>query len=380
MSWLGMRGITAAAAGAAAALALGTAGTLPAFAAEQAYTMANYPVYAAAGDAVVAKETAHAEGQQAAFRSLLKRLVPVTAYDQIDRVKSADVARLIGGVAVRDERTSATQYIATLDYAFQPDSVRDLLSREGVPFVDEQAPELVLVPIYAPAAAGQGPVPAELSPPRGSGMWRDAWAGLDLQHALTPVKLAELKPEVTGEVVQQLINGDGSAIAELTQAYGSSLVMLAVAQPDIAGKRLNVALAGRDAVGAFVLNRSYGLNLEDVAYTSELAAVIALGILEGRWKATKLDTASGHVAGFGSDLMLVQMMVEFRNLRQWQQMQQRITRLPGLEGLQVGGLSARGAQVRAMYPGGPEALAHALAAQGFDVRHLDGGLLVGSAL
>lgn len=211
-------------------------------------------------------------------------------------------------------------------------------------------------------------------------MWRDAWGGLDLKHALTPVKVGEVKPELTGEVIQQLISGDGSALADLAQAYGSSLVMLAVVQPDLQGKRLNVALAGRDAVGAFVLNRSYGLNLDDVAYTGELAAVIALGTLEGRWKAVKLGSTSGPVAGFGSDLMPVQMMVEFRNLRQWQHMQQRITRLPGLEGLQIGGLSARGADVTAMYPGGPEALAHALAAQGFDVRHLDGVLLVGSAL
>lgn len=380
MSWLGMRGITVAAASAAAALALGMAGTLPASADEQAYTMANYPVYAAAGNAVAAKETAHAEGQQAAFRSLLKRLVPVTAYDQIDRVRDAEVGQLIDGVAVREERTSATQYIATLDYAFRPGSVRDLLSREGVPFVDEQAPELVLVPIYVPAAAGQGPVPAALSPPRGSQMWRDAWAGLDLKHALTPVKLGEMKPELTGEVIQQLVNGDGSALTSLKQAYGSSLVMLAVAQPDITGKRLNVSLAGRDAVGAFVLNRSYGLNLDDIAYTGELAAVITLGILEGRWKAVQLDNTSGPVAGFGSDLVPVQLMVEFRNLRQWQQMQQRITRLPGLEGLQINGLSARGADVRAMYPGGPEALGHALAAQGFDVRRLEGALLVGSGL
>ncbi len=44
------------------------------------FTVANYPVEARADNAVAAKDRALADGQQAAFRSLLKRLVPVTAY------------------------------------------------------------------------------------------------------------------------------------------------------------------------------------------------------------------------------------------------------------------------------------------------------------
>ena len=47
--------------------------------ADNAYTIANYPVDATAGNAVAAKQQALADGQQAAFRSLLKRIVPVTA-------------------------------------------------------------------------------------------------------------------------------------------------------------------------------------------------------------------------------------------------------------------------------------------------------------
>ncbi len=140
-----------------------------------------------------------------------------------------------------------------------------------------------------------------------------------------------------------------------------------------------MALTGRDAVGAFVLKRSYRLSLDDPLYTGELAAVIALGILEGRWKATKFDRGTVS-AGFGGALTPVQMIVEFRNLRQWQQMQQRITMLPGLEGMQVGGLSARGADVTVMYPGGPEALAQALTAQGFGVRQFGSTLQVSPSL
>lgn len=380
MSWLGTRGIGAGVAGLITALVLSIAGSSSAMASEKAYTVGNYPVDAVAADAVAAKQKALADGQQAAFRSLLKRLVPVTAYDRLERIKQTKAAPLIEGVVVREERTSATQYIASLDFAFQPQPVRDLLRREGVPFIDTQAPEVTVIPVYLPAAAGQGPVPAPLSPPRGSRMWHDVWTGLDLDHALTPVKLGELKAEVTSETIGQLMQGDGEALAGLARGYGSDLVMLAVAQPDIASKRLNVTLAGRDAVGAFVLKRSYRLALDDVAYAGELAAVVALGILEGRWKAMRLNSVTGSGAAYGSALAPVQMIVEFRNLQQWNQVHRQIAQVPGIEHLEIGGLSARAADVAVRYPGGAEALAGALAAQGLDVRQLGGTLQVRPAL
>ena len=383
MSWLGTRGIGAGVAGLVAAgiiaLAL-SAGGPPAMASEEAYTVGNYPVDAVAANAVAAKQKALADGQQNAFRSLLKRLVPVTAYDQLERVRQAKAAELIDGVGVREERTSATQYIASLDFSFQPEPVRDLLRREGVAFIDRQAPEIVLIPVYLPPAAGQGPEPAALSLPNGNRMWRDVWMGLDLDHALTPVKLGERKAEVTTEAVEQLTRGEGGALTSLARAYTTDLIILAVAQPDLAGKRLNVTLAGRDAVGAFVLKRTYRLALDDVAYAGELAAVVALGTLEGRWKAMQLNGMTGGGAAYSSASVPVQMIVEFRNLQQWNQIHRQIAQVPGIESLEIGGLSARAAGVAARYPGGAEALAGVLAAQGLDVRQVDGTLQVRPAL
>src|SRR5437762_1841973 len=95
--------------------------------ADEVYTVGNYPVDAQAANAVAAKEQALADGQQAAFRSLLKRLVPVTAYKQLSRVASLKAGDLISGVAVRSERNSSTDYIANLDFSFQADAIRAAL-------------------------------------------------------------------------------------------------------------------------------------------------------------------------------------------------------------------------------------------------------------
>jgi hypothetical protein len=354
--------------------------TAQAQAASSVYIVAKYPVEATAADAVAAKERALADGRQAALRSLLKRLVPVTAYGRLANAKAAKATDLIDGVVVRSERNSATQYIASLDFSFSSQAVRELLHREGLPYVDTQSPALIVVPVYLAPPPGQGPVPAELSPPRGAKTWTEVWSGLDLEHALTPIRLGQAKAELTPGLVTALKEGEGAALGRLARAYATDFVMLAVAEPDLAGKRLNVTLTGRDAVGAFLLKRSYRLGPDDVAYTAELAAVVALGTLEGRWKALKLRGRAGGGDTLSAGPMPVQLMVEFRTLQQWQDTYRQLAQLPGLEGLEIGGLSARNADIAARYPGGAEALAEALAGRGLEVRKVGGVLQVRPAL
>ncbi|MHA1180480.1 MAG: DUF2066 domain-containing protein, partial [Alphaproteobacteria bacterium] len=135
----------------AVAAALALAGAASAARGEGVYTVGNYPVDARAKNAVAAKKKALAEGQKAAFRSLLKRVVPVTAYDRLKRLSSLNSSRFFEGVSVRSERNSRTRYIASLDFSFRPDSVRYVLRREGIPFVEEQAPELIVIPVVRDA-------------------------------------------------------------------------------------------------------------------------------------------------------------------------------------------------------------------------------------
>lgn len=322
------------------------------------FTVANYPVEARADNAVAAKERALADGQQAAFRSLLKRLVSVTAYSRIKPLAGVRAADLVEGVRVRSERNSTTDYIASLDFSFQSKAVRDLLRREGIPFTDEQAPALTLVALWR---AGAGP-------PREQAAWTNVWKGLDLEHALTPVKLQALKKEITPAAIEALANGDGTAIRAFVAAYGE-YVIIAVAERDTAANRLNVTLSGRDAVGAFTLRRGYRVDAADPGYASELAAVISLGILEGRWKAVRSRGGAAAAASGDVDLLIA---VEFRGMSEWQDISRRLGATPGVEELEVAGLSARGARVTLRYAEGAERLAEALARQGLSLRNAGG--------
>jgi len=353
----------------AVVLALAAGAGIPAMAGDEVFTVANYPVEARADNAAAAKDKALADGQQAALRSLLKRLVPVSAYQRLRQLRQVGAGDLIEGVSVRSERNSSTDYIANLDFSFQSKGVRDLLRREGIPFTDEQAPTLTVVPLWRTGAARA---------PQDAAAWTNVWRGLDLEHALTPVKLQVLKKEIAPEVVNALADGDGSAIRALVAAYGSELVLLAVAEQDAAAGRLNVTLTGRDAVGAFTLKRAYRLDASDPGYARELAAVISLGILEGRWKALKSRGGGGGGGGPGAgpviasgdgDLLIA---VEFRGMTEWQDISRKLSAIPGVEDLDVAGLSARGARVTLRYAEGAERLADALAEQGLILRNSGG--------
>ena len=101
---------------AALTLAAGASDRAAAAPTDTVFTVANYPVEARADNAAAAKDKALADGQQAAFRSLLKRLVPVTAYARIKRLAGVKAGDLVDGFRVRSERNSSTDYIASLDF------------------------------------------------------------------------------------------------------------------------------------------------------------------------------------------------------------------------------------------------------------------------
>jgi hypothetical protein len=361
--------------GIVAAAALSGSG--PAFAADpdSAFTIANYPVDASAANAVAAKQQALADGQQAAFRSLLKRIVPVTAYKQLTRVRGIKAADLLSGVTVRSERNSATDYIASLDFSFQADAVRSTLSRQGIPFVDEQAAPVTLI-----TAGLQGNPPTATND---TGLWRRAWSGLDLKHTITPVTLQDLKPTIHADTVNMLLAGDENGLRILNDEYGTRLVVMAVAESDMASKRLTVTLAGRDAVGPLLLKRTYRISNGDHAYTSELAAVVALGILEGRWKAINTTPAQGHATGapvwaasttgHGEE---VRFLAQFVNPGQWNDIRAQLLNTPGVDALEIGSVSDRDADVSLAFPGGARGLADALGARGLSLIDTPAGLVL----
>lgn len=369
-------------AGASVVGLLATASPAHAAKADAAFTVGNYPVDSTQANAVAAKEKALADGQQAAFRSLLKRIVPVTDYKQLSRLKDINAAELISGVSVRSERNSSTQYIANLDFTYQAEAVRGLLQSHGIPFVDVQAPPVTLVPVNREAVGAAAKA--------GSESWTSSWKSLDLEHTLTPVKLDTFKDAIHNDTVNMAASGDGSAQRILADEYKSETVVLAIYEPEPAAKKLHVTLAGYDAAGPISLKRSYRVSDGDYTYAGDLAALVSLGILEGRWKALRApagpaaaytDPATAGAgappvwsAGAANSAVLgesVRVLAEFGSQAQWDEMRTQLLETPGVENLEIGTVSPGTADLSLQYPGGGRALANVLGSRG--LRMIDTG-------
>lgn len=378
--------------GLAAGLLLSLIATPAAAEDAKVFVVGNYPVEARAADAVKAKELAIADGQQAAFRSLLKRIVPVTSYNRLKQIRTTPAAALIEGFSVRSERNSATQYIASYDFSFQPAAVQHLLDAQGIPYVDRQAPRITLVPVYIAERQPQNAV-AEATD-----AWMHAWRGLDLANTLTPVTLGEPKRTLHPDTIKAALAGDGNAQRTISSEYQTSLVLLAGLETSADGKKATVTLSGQDSVGPFTLVRNYRLD-GDLAYTSELAAVVGLGVLEGRWKAANAPIGTAHTpasdnfthapgTGYGEGPASysarsgsapggqIRLSASFRGMGEWQQISQRLASTPGVGNLEVEGLSARSARIALSFPGSPDDLARALESQGLSLRSGPDGLIL----
>jgi len=320
---------------------------------DDVYTVGNYPVDAQAANAVAAKKKALSDGQKAAFRSLLKRVVPVTDYDRLKRLSSLRSSDFFEGVSVRSERNSSTRYIASLDFSFRPESVRAVLQEEGIPFVEEQAREVIVVPVVRSA---NGVVDHGAA----ARAWTAIWKSLDLEHTLTPIDLQRLKPQIHDDTLKMLMEGRGGERI-LAGEYGQPYVVVAIAEPDAAAKRLNVTLVGIDAVGPINLKRSYRVFDGDTGYSMELAAVVGQGVFEGRWKAFK--TGAG-AAAYGEQVAIE---ARYASLAEWSDMRRRLLGLPQLNDLRIEAESAQSAGLKLRYPGGGTALAAALRGRGLSL-------------
>ena len=316
------------------------------------YTVAKVAVNTEAEDAVTAKEKATREGAARAFRLLMSRMVAFDAHDRLPELSDDAIEGMVDGVVVREERFSSTRYIASLDFTFDSEKVRDLLNRVGLPHTDQQAPAVKLLPLAGGEDAGSA--------------WRDAWDALDLEHSLAPIELAPARsgnlPEGAALTPQ--------AMATLRDRLGGPRVVLASAALDDNRERMRVGLRGADAIGPFAFSQSFRVYDGDVAATARQAAATIHMALEARWRLTSLKS-QGALDG-PAPLEEFQLTAAFDSLKAWQEMRDAITTLPGAQDVEVKSLFAGGAEVVLSFPGGAERFAKAAGARGMTLNESRG--------
>ena len=164
--------------------------------------------------------------------------------------------------------------------------------------------------------------------------------------------------------------GDPGAARTLAILYKTERVLVAFAEPDAATGRFAVTLAGRDAVGPFVLTRAVPGGRGRPRLRARVGGggglAHARGALEGRQHPRRRHRPVAAPAGGGARPADLGGVSRHGANGRTSAASSRAT--PGVEELDVAGLSARGARVTLRIADGAERLAAELAQQGLSLR------------
>lgn len=309
------------------------------------YTVSGVSVDVSDKDASRAKLKAISEAQVKAFAILLERLGGERARSRLKGLSAAEIGRMMASLSIEEERMGPGRYIGRLTVRFLPDKVRNALARTGIAYSEEQAPPIVVVPVWR---ASQGPVAWADNP------WRTAWLSLNAQDALVPVivPLGDLADSQT-ITAEEAVAGHQEKLQALRSRYSAEAVLVATAEP--AGQAaIHASLVGDSPLGRVAFARTLTAADGDLAAAARAAASQFHTALIDQWRNMRSPTRPSAVQALS-------VAVPFSRFEQWNSIRSQLLSTPGVAGVDVSTLAKNGAIVRLNYAGPLDELKAALA-------------------
>ena len=318
-------------------LAAGSVSPRFALAAGDVFTVRNIPVDATAAGAAEAREIAIAQGERAGFERLVPRLTRKQDWGFTANVTEPQVAALVLGIEVAEERSSATRYFGRITYSFKPGAVRQLLNQSQIPFSEARSKPAIVLPVLDSGGLHLWDDPNP---------WRTAWARRDLTDELVPV-LVPLNDLEDSNLVSaaKAANATWADVSAIAEKYGLERVLVAVAH--VRGGTLTVNISQIAANQNQSSSFSFPVGT-DLTASLDQAVGSALDRVYDQWK-----TATIVVYGQENTLLA---STFFSNLSDWLSIQRRLRQAPTVHSVDILGLSSQGAQIRLSYGGTVEQL------------------------
>lgn len=325
-------------------------------AAADIFTVRGIHVDQTAESATAARAAAQAEGQRLALTAMMKKLTLPEDWALLPTVDDATAQRAVRGFQMASEKTSSTRYIAEMIVSFQPEAVRRLLRGANIPFGETQARPAVLMAVLH--RDGETLLWEDNNP------WRKAWAELEPADELAPLvlPLGDIM-EINSVSAEQAVSNEETAkeaLANLAANYGTSEVVVAEATLNADGSLAVIATRKGGPVAAEPIRGTYPKRGEDSAATMTAAAADLIGQLAVAWK-RQIIVRDGKLSTLTA-------RADFANLGDWETIRKGLTSTPLVQGMEVAGISARGAEIHISHKGTTEMLALSLAQQNVELR------------
>ena len=336
-----------------AAIVFGAMAPSPARAADDdVFTVGNVQVDRSAESAAAARDLALADGQAAAFRRLVARLVPRGDLASVPAPAADGIAQLVQDFQVDQEKTSSVRYIAVLKVRFRADAVQRLLRTANVPFAVTPSKPLVVLPVYRKAGALL--LWDRINP------WLETWRALPPPDGLVPLAVPEgdLADIADISAEQALAENDArvAAIARRHGAIGGLLAYAVLGSPAANGTptvEVTVSRIGTRAPERTLVQSVAGKAGENEDSLLARAAIAVRIDMEETWKRENL-------LRFGEHNRLVA-VVPLAGIGDWVRLRRALAGIAFVESSDLLQLSRDEATVRLSYLGDEDQLALALA-------------------
>lgn len=312
-------------------------------------------------DAATARTRAIIEAQVKAFYQLAERLGSPEAAKRLQGMDARDIGRMLRSLSIEEERSGPGRYIGKLTVRFLPGKIRELFGRYGIDVVEEQAPPLVVLPLW------KGPNGLVLWE---DNLWRKAWLDLKAEQSLVPiiVPLGDLQ-DTSAISPEEVAAGDAIKLESLMIRYEAKAVLVAIAEPDPSGG-IRAVMQGDSPLGKINFDKTY--TAEDGTLESAAAAAARRfdDVMLEKWRSVRLKVAAEAQARAAAEQQesrasrSMPVAVPFSGIYQWNGIRARLLATPGVVGVDVSTIAENGAVIQLAFVDSVQDLQQALSGSG----------------
>jgi len=212
--------------------------------AADAFAVSGVKVDINAANANTARDQAIREAQGKAWNELYRRLVP--GGGNPPRLSENDIARLVQGFEIDEEKVSATRYVGSITVRFRPNAVRDAIGGAGsAQYVEPPAKPFVVLALTV--TDGRTLLWEDRTP------WRAAWEERPATSSLVPLVVPDGElTDAQAIGTEEAVAGNADALARIAQRYNAGGVVVA---------RTDLPAGGPDAARGLTVDVTrYGLD------------------------------------------------------------------------------------------------------------------------
>lgn len=338
--------------------------------AQDPYRVENIDIDASAANTFEAQTAAMRQGQREAALQLIRRLAlpEDLILSQIMDLGDTEVAELISGIEVLDERRSATRYLARLNVSFDPRGVERLFAQYELEYVEVQARPALALPVLTTAT--------------GSRLWSgnafiQAWRRAEFSDELTPFFAppnAAARDVLSAEQALAFEEERMRALASFYEVNRLAVVLArdlgpagAAPRPDAEGSESGEAAAGGSSRRYQLIARVADFDRGAEMVTYDWGPVEVTGSLENAARTFVVEQANiwkRDTIVRGGVLGEVRVTVLYAGLGEWRAMQEILAGASLVEAARLDAMSRDGALMTLSYRGEQEQLRLELAERG----------------